>query len=56
MKVKKMIELLNTFDPEAEVAFKLDNDTYAEKDLEIFDILESRLRDSDIHIVLEIQG
>lgn len=55
MKAKKMIELLNAVDPEAEVAFKLDNDTYAEKDLEIFDVLESRLRDSDIHIVLKVQ-
>ena len=62
MKIKELIEILNGFDSKSKVVFKLDDDTYNAKGLEIFDVMKSHLRESndfdapgDIHIILEVQ-
>ena len=56
MKIKEIIEILDEIDPKSNAVFKLDDDTYDTKGLEIFDILESRFHNAenpDIHIILK---
>lgn len=61
LKVKKLIEILSAVDPESNLIFKLDDDAYSAKSLEIFDVMKSCLRESDgfdvsgdIHIIFKV--
>ena len=55
MKIKELIAILDNVNPEAEVIFKLNSDTYTEDGFEIFEILKSVQSSGDetVHIVFE---